>query len=35
VRQCGDFKPGELIAKENKRVAESKRLAEPETVQWM
>lgn len=34
VKQCGDFKPGELIAKENKRVAETRRLADPGSIKW-
>lgn len=35
VKQNGDMKPGEIVAKENKRIAETKRLAEPETVKWI
>ena len=35
VKQCGDFKKGELIAKENKRVAETRRLAEPGSIKWL
>lgn len=34
VKQAGDFKRGELIAKENKRVAETQRLADPGSIKW-
>jgi len=34
VKQCGDFKKGEIIAKEDKRIADSLRGAEMETVKW-
>ena len=34
VKQAGDFKRGELIAKENKRVAETQRLADPRSIKW-
>jgi hypothetical protein len=34
VKQAGDFKRGEIIAKENKRIEESLRGAEMETVSW-
>ncbi len=34
VRQCGDFRKGEIIAKENKRIEDSLRGAEMETVKW-
>lgn len=34
VRQNGDMKKGEIIAKENKRIADSLRGAEMETVKW-
>mgnify|MGYP001047293950 CR=1 FL=1 len=34
VKQCGDFKKGEIIAKEDKRIAESLRGAEMETAKW-
>lgn len=35
VRQCGDFKRGELIAKEKRRVAETQRLADPGSIKWV
>lgn len=35
VKQAGDFKEGELVAKENKRVADSLREAEMETAKWL
>jgi hypothetical protein len=34
VKQAGDFKKGEIIAKENKRIEDSLRGAEMETVKW-
>lgn len=34
VRQCGDYKPGEIIAMENKRIADSLRGAEGE-FKWI
>lgn len=34
VRQCGDFRKGEIIAKENKRMALSKAKAEGATTRW-
>jgi hypothetical protein len=34
VKQCGDYKPGEIIAKQKKRAAAEAKLAEPETVKW-
>lgn len=34
IKQCGDFKPGELISKENKRVALSKADADPKGAKW-
>jgi hypothetical protein len=34
VKQCGDFKPGEIIAKENKRVAHSLEQAKGATSRW-
>ena len=35
VRQAGDFKKGELIEKENKRIAETRRLAKEVNTKWM
>ena len=34
VRQAGDFKKGELIARENKRIAETQRLATGANTKW-
>lgn len=34
VRQCGDWKPGEIIARENTRIAETARQAEGNTATW-
>lgn len=34
VKQCGDFKKGEIIAKENKRIAQSLEQAKGATSQW-
>lgn len=34
VRQCGDFKKGEIIAKENKRIAHSLEQAKGATSRW-
>lgn len=34
VKQNGDMKKGEIVARENKRIADSLRGAEPETVTW-
>lgn len=34
VKQAGDFKKGEIIAKENKRIEDSLRGAEMETAKW-
>lgn len=34
IKQCGDYKPGEIVAKQKKARAESLRIAEPETVKW-
>lgn len=35
VRQAGDFKRGELIQRENKRIAETQRLATGATSKWL
>lgn len=34
VRQAGDFKPGELVRREDARVAESKRQSEGGKIKW-
>jgi hypothetical protein len=35
VRQAGDFKPGEIIARENKRIEETRRIAaQGATTKW-
>lgn len=35
VKQAGDFKKGEIVESENKRVAKSKALAEPGSSKWL
>lgn len=35
VRQAGDFKPGEIVKRENERVAEARKIAKGEFFQWM
>jgi hypothetical protein len=35
VKQCGDFKKGEIIAKENKRIEETRRLAQGGSLEWV
>jgi hypothetical protein len=35
IKQCGDFKPGEIIAKENKRHAHSLKAAEGVKSEWV
>lgn len=34
VRQCGDFKKGEIVARENKRIAHSREQAKGATTRW-
>ena len=34
VRQCGDYKPGELISKEKRRLEANRKAAEGGTVTW-
>jgi hypothetical protein len=34
IKQCGDFKKGEIIAKENKRIAHSLEQAKGATSRW-
>jgi len=34
VRQCGDFRKGEIVSKLKKRAEADAKLAEPETVKW-
>lgn len=35
VKQCGDFKPGEIIARTNAKNAEVRKLAEGATAKWI
>jgi len=35
VRQCGDFKPGEIIARENKRINATREVAKEGTIKWL
>ena len=35
VRQAGDFKPGEIVERENKRVAQSREQAQGVTSEWI
>lgn len=35
VRQCGDFKPGEIVAKEKKRIAKSLEQAKGAESKWI
>lgn len=35
VRQAGDFKPGELIKRENERVAKTREQAQGASFKWM
>lgn len=34
IKQCGDFRKGEIIAKQKKRAEADAKLAEPETISW-
>lgn len=34
VKQAGDYKPGEIVREQKKRVEEEMKLAEPETISW-
>jgi hypothetical protein len=35
VRQCGDFKPGEIVARENKRIDATRQAAKEGTIKWL
>jgi hypothetical protein len=34
VKQAGDYKPGEIVREQKKRVEAEMKLAEPETISW-